>query len=155
MRLDSVALGATTSLESYLTSGWIDGVIASSLEAGTVNGLPASFATARAGEWNFRIALIRLGGDVFRLIFAARTLNEDVEKRFRASIDTFRKLDAAEVSAIRPQKLAIVAGGSETVATMAARMKVVDRPNETFQLLNGLGPTDALNPARSYKVVVE
>ena len=155
LRLDSVAVPASTPLETYLTSGWIDGVLSSSIEAGTVNGLPAAFATARAGEWNFRIAAIRIGGDVYRLIFAARQLQDETERRFRAAIDTFRQLDPAEVSAIRPQRLAIVSGSRETPLTLAGRMKVADRPLETFLLLNGLGPSDTLESGRAYKIVVE
>ena len=34
-------------------------------------------------------------------------------------------------------------------------MKVADRPLETFQLINGLAPGEALEPGRSYKIVTE
>ena len=155
LRLDSVAVNPSTPLETYLASGWIDGVLTSSIETGTVNGLPAAFGTARAGEWNFRIAVIRIGGDVYRLIFASRALSDEVQKHFRDAVDSFRKLDTAEAAAIRPQKIAIVAGAGESLASLTARMQVSDRPLETFQLLNGLSPTDAIEPTRSYKIVVE
>ena len=155
LRLDSVAVNPSIPLETYLVSGWIDGVLTSSIQAGTVNGLPAAYGTARAGEWNFRIAVIRVGGDVYRLIFASRTLADEVEKHFRGAVDSFRKLDAAEAAAIRPQQIAIVSGSGETLVSLAERMKVTDRPLETFQLLNGLSPSDPVEPSRSYKIVVE
>ena len=155
LRLDSVALPASTPLETYISSGWIDGVVPSSLETGTVNDLPAAFAIARAGEWNFRIAVLRVGGDIYRLIFAARQLNDETDRRFRAAVETFRKLDASEIAAIRPQKIAIMPGSGETVVTLAAKMKVTDRPLETFQLLNGLESGEPLDSRRSYKIVVE
>ncbi len=155
LRLDSVAVSSETPLETYIGSGWIDGIVPSTLEAATVNGLPAAFATARAGEWNFRIAVLRVGGEIYRLIFAARQLNDETDRRFRASIETFRKLDGAEAAAVRPQKIAVVAGSGETPVGLAGRMKVADRPLETFQLINGLAPGEALEPGRSYKIVTE
>lgn len=155
LRLDSVAVATSTALETYLSAGWIDGVLASSIEAGTVNGLPVAFATARAGEWNFRIAAIRIGGDIYRLIFAARQLNEETDRRFRAAIDSFRRLEPAEAASIRAQRIVIVPGAGETPGALAERMKVADRPLETFQLLNGLLPSENLVSGRAYKTVVE
>ena len=155
LRLDSVSVNPSTPLETYLASGWIDGVLTSSIETGTVNSLPVAYGTARAGEWNFRIAVIRVGSDVYRLIFASRALTGDVEKHFRAAVESFRKLDAEEIAAIRPQKIAVVSGSGETSVSLAERMKVTDRPLETFQLLNGLAPEDRLEPGHAYKIIVE
>jgi predicted Zn-dependent protease len=156
LRLDSVPAPETTTLESYLASGWIDGIITSSIESGSVNGLPAAFAIARAGEWNFRVAVIRVGGDIFRLIFAARSLDDASDKRFRAAIETFRQLDSASSAAVKPQRIAVVtAGPADSAVTMASRMMVADRPLETFQLLNGLGSDEPVQAGQLYKIVVE
>ena len=156
LRLDSVSATSTGTLESYLLSGWLDGIVASSIESGTVNGLPLALATARAGEWNFRVAVIRVGSDIFRLIFAARSLDETTDRRFRTAIDTFKQLDQSAAAAIRPQKIGTVTAGSgDAQVTLAGRMMVADHPLEIFQLLNGLTPDEALKAGQVYKLVAE
>ena len=54
------------------SSGWVDGLLPSSVKTLEINGLPAVIAIARAGEWNFKLAVIQSGDDLYRLIFAAR-----------------------------------------------------------------------------------
>ena len=102
MRLDSVKVADDTSLESYIGSGWIDGLLRSSVQSITVNGMPAVTAIARAGEWNFRIVVIRFDSSlVYRMIFAIHNLNEDAEARFRESIDSFRHITPDEAAKVR------------------------------------------------------
>ncbi|MDE2363664.1 MAG: M48 family metalloprotease [Hyphomicrobiales bacterium] len=155
LRLDSVPMGANPSLESYLGSGWLDGLLQSSIQSGQVNGLPAVFAVARAGEWNFRVALIRKGDDIYRLMFAAHTLNEETERRFRQSIDSFRMLTDEQAANVRPQVLKIVRDTGESPVDFAKRMATPDRPLDMFLLLNGLAQGDALRPGEYYKLVLD
>jgi len=157
LRLDSVRLGTTMPLENYLGSGWIDGLMQSSIETLDVNGMPAVTANARAGEWNFRLAVIRFDpNEVYRLIFATRTLNDDTESRFRASILSFRHSMPDEAQNVRPLKLGIVtAKQGESAETLATRMLVPDRPLEHFLLLNGLEHAGLLQTGERYKIVVE
>ena len=157
LRLDSVSLPAATSLEDYARSGWIEGLIASSLETIDVNGMPAVTATARAGEWNFRLAVIRFGkGEVYRMIFATHGLDPAREKIFRAAIDSFREIDADEARKVKPLRIGLAtAKPDETAATLSGRMVVADKPLETFELLNGLESGGALKPGERYKLVVE
>ncbi len=157
LRLDSVALPTATSLEDYARSGWIEGLIASSLETIDVNGMPAVTATARAGEWNFRLAVIRFGkGEVYRMIFATHGLDPSREKAFRSAIDTFRAIDAEEARKVKPLRIGLAtAKPDETAATLSSRMMVTDKPLETFELLNGLETNSALKPGERYKLVVE
>jgi predicted Zn-dependent protease len=156
LRLDSVRAPSGQSLTDYIASGWVDGLIASSVESLEVGGLPAVTAIARAGEWNFRIAVVQLDNDFYRLMFAVRALNEDTDRRFRASIGSFHRASAAETAKARSLKIAIVAAGSgDTPASMAQRMVTPDRPLEYFLLLNGLEPGAALKPGERYKLVVE
>jgi len=89
LRLDSVRNPHFGSLETYLNSGWIDGLLASSIKKLEINGLSAIVATARAGEWNFRIAVIQHGDFLYRLIFAARALTDSVDQSFLQSINSF------------------------------------------------------------------
>lgn len=156
LRLDSVRLPSDENLEAYVGSGWVDGLLPSSVRKTEINGLPAVVAVARAGEWNFRLAVIRSGEFLYRLIFAARTLSDEADARFMESIRSFRRLAPDETTDARPLKIAVaVAGPGDTADTMASRMVVPNRPVEYFLLLNGLSAGDALAPGEHYKIVTE
>src|SRR3984893_15247854 len=82
LRLDSVNVPWATPLAAYMATGWIDGLIDSSIETAEVNAMPAATATASAGEWKFRLAVIRFEEDrVYRLIFATRVLTDEAKQR--------------------------------------------------------------------------
>ena len=99
LRLDSVKAPPAMSLEAYMTSDWIDGLLQSSIESIDVNGSPAVIASARAGEWNFRLAVIRFEPtEIYRLIFATRALTDESEKRFRAALELVPPRDAGRDS---------------------------------------------------------
>jgi predicted Zn-dependent protease len=157
LRLDSVNVPSATPLAAYMATGWIDGLIDSSIETAEVNAMPAVTATASAGDWKFRLAVIRFEQDrVYRLIFAARVLTEEVKHRFQASIDSFHHVSADEVKAVRPLRLAIaVAEAGETAGTLAAQMAVPDRALDTFLLINELARGEPLQRSERYKIVVE
>lgn len=156
LRLDSVHAPPGQSLETYVASGWVDGLLPSTVRRREFNGLPAVVATARAGEWNFRLAVIELDGELYRLIFAVGALTDEAERQFDASIATFRRLSPEEAADVHGLKISIVAAGStDTVATMAARMVTPNRPAEYFLLLNELDAGAALVSGEHYKIVTE
>ncbi len=157
LRLDSVKVAAGTSLRAYMTSGWIDGLDESSIETTEINNAPAVIATARAGEWSFRVAAIRFQpAEVYRLIFATRALTDASEKRFRASIESFHHASDEEIRAVRPWQIAIVvAKPGDTADALAARMAVPDRQLDFFLLLNGLERRGPLQAGERYKIVAE
>jgi predicted Zn-dependent protease len=157
LRLDSVNVPSATPLAAYMATGWIDGLIDSSIEPAEVNAMPAVTATASAGEWKFRLAVIRFEPDrVYRLIFATRVLTEEAKQRFQASIDSFHHVSADEVKAVRPLRLAIaVAEAGETAGMLAARMAVPDRTLDTFLLINEFARGEPLQRGESYKIVLE
>lgn len=157
LRLDSVSVPETDKLDAYAHSGWIDGLLDSSIEKITVNGLPAITASARAGEWNFRLAVIRFGnGEVYRMIFATHGLDEAHETAFRAAIQSFRKIGPDEADAVKPLSIGLVAAkAGDTAASVSNKMVVQDKPFETFELLNGLEGEANLTPGERYKLVVE
>jgi predicted Zn-dependent protease len=153
LRLDSVRAPADKSLRDYLTSGWIDGLLPSSIETGQVNGLPAVFADARAGEWNFRVAVIGYRDDLYRIIFAVKALTPEARQTFAASIGSFRPLAPEEARLATPLRLRIVAARpGDTVATLVAKMATGDHALEQFQTLNGLDDA-GVAPGESYKIV--
>jgi predicted Zn-dependent protease len=157
LRLDSVALTASTPLAAYIASGWIDGLIESSITGLEINGMQAAVANARAGEWQFRVAVIRFDQDrVYRLIFAAHTLTSDAKERFQASIQSFHRVSPDEVRAARPMRLAIVAARpGDTPEALAARMAVPAHALDYFLLINGLARGEPLRALERYKIVVE
>lgn len=156
LRLDSVRANNGQTLEAYLASGWVDGLMQSSVESLEIGGLPAVTATARAGEWNFRIAVVKLDNDIYRIMYAVRALTEEVDRRFRDSMMTFHRTTPEEAARARALKIAIVtAGEGDTPTAFAARMVVPDRPLEHFLLLNGLESGAKLTVGQRYKIVVE
>jgi predicted Zn-dependent protease len=157
LRLDSVKVAPSTSLEAYLASGWIDGLMERSIEAAEVNDAPAAIATARAGEWNFRLAVIRFEqNEVYRLIFATRALTDESEKRFRAALNSFHRATKEEIAAMRPLRIGIVvAKEGDDADALAARMAVPDRQLDYFLLINGLEKPGALQSGEQYKIVAE
>lgn len=156
LRLDVVKVPAEQSLGDYLKSGWIENVDADSVKEFAVNGFPAATANAKNNEWTFRLYAVRFGSDVYRFIFAARKMNESVDKAFRESIRSFRRMSLAESRQVKPLHIQIVTTGpADTVETLASRMAVTDHKRERFLVLNGLGPHDSIKPGQKVKIVVE
>ena len=156
VRLDSVPDNSGGALDAYLSSGWLDGLLKSSVQAGEINGMPAAFGLARAGEWNFRVAVVRKDGDIYRLLFAARAMDDATVARFDQAIQSFRPLTEEEALRVKPLKLQIVkAGITDNVETFGRKMAIVDRPLDVFLLLNGLSQGASLKYGEAYKVVVD
>lgn len=153
LRFDSVRAPQGKSLTDYLTSGWIDGLLSSTIRTGTVNDLPAVFADARAGEWNFRVAVIAFHDDLYRIIFAIKAMTPAADRKFNESINSFRPITPEEEKLAQPLhiRLAVAAAG-DTAQTMADKMALTDRPLQQFQLLNGLD-AEQLKPGETYKIV--
>lgn len=156
LRLDSVRNPNFESLEAYVGSGWVDGLLQSSVKKMDINGLPAVTATARAGEWNFRLAVIQSGDYLYRLIFAAKALTDQAEKEFMESIQTFRRITPEEAREAHGLKISVItAGPGDTVESLAGHMTTPNRPLEYFRLLNGLDENEPVTPGERYKIVTE
>jgi len=156
LRLDVVRVPTEQSLTDYVNSGWIENVDGKSIESVTINGFPAATAGAKGDQWSFRLFAVRFGSDVYRFIFAAKHMTPEVDRAFRESVATFRRMSLAESKAARPLRLRVVTVGTgDTVEQLASRMAVSDRKLERFRILNGLEPGDRLNPGDLAKIVVE
>lgn len=156
LRLDMVRNPPFDSLEAYVGSGWVDGLLPSSVKKLEVNGLSAVTAVARAGEWNFRLAVIQSGDYVYRLIFAVRSLTDEADKRFIESIMSFRRITPEEAREAHGLKISVIsAGPGDTPDSLSAQMTTPNRPLEYFKLLNGLDENEALAPGERYKIVTE
>ena len=156
LRLDVVSVPAEQSLPDYLKSGWMENVDAASIEEFSVNGFSAATATADGGNWSFRLFALRFGSDVYRFIFAAKARITPVDRSFRESVMTFRRMTLKESQQVKPQRLKIVtASATDTVEKLARRMGTTEHALERFRVLNGLGPHDHLKAGEKVKVVVE
>jgi predicted Zn-dependent protease len=156
LRLDVVRVPAEQSLPEYLNSGWIDNIEGKSVEEITVGGFPAATATATGDQWTFRLYVVRFGSEVYRIIYAAKNRTEVVDKSFRDSLGTFRRMSVNEIASAQPLRIKVVeVKRGETVERLARRMGVSDRPAERFRVLNGLGEKDRLKPGDLVKMVVE
>jgi len=151
-----VSVPAEQPLTDYLKSGWMEKVDPASIEDITINGFPAATATASGDSWSFRIYAVRFGSDVYRFIFAAKSKSAQIDRQFRESVMTFRRLSLKESSEIRPLRLKIVTvADGDTPEKFAQQMAVPDKALETFRVLNGLAPGDKLTPGTKVKIVVE
>jgi predicted Zn-dependent protease len=156
LRLDVVRVPTEQTLTDYLNSGWIENVDAKTIESATINGFPAATASAKGDQWAFRLFAVRFGSDVYRFIFATKHMTPEIDRAFRDSVGSFRRMSIAESKAARPLRLRILTvGNGDTVEQLASRMAVVDRKLERFRILNGLEPGDRVNPGDLVKIVVE
>ncbi len=156
MRLDVVSVPAEQSLPDYLKSGWMEKVDPASIEEFKINGFTAATATAKGDEWSFRLFAVRFGSDVYRFIFAAKNKTDAVDRSFRESIATFRRMSLQESAQVHPLHLKIVGvTANDTVESLAHRMATADHALDRFRALNGLGPHDTVKPGTKVKMVVE
>ena len=156
MRLDVVSVPAEQSLPDYLKSGWMENVDPASLEEFPVNGFPAATATASGDQWSFRLFAVRFGSDVYRFIYAAKDKTAQIDRSFRESVATFRRMSLKESRQVHPLRLKIVkVGGNDTVESLARRMATADHALDRFRVLNGLGPHDRVKPGEKVKIVVD
>ena len=131
----------------------MENVDAQSVEEFTVNGFTAATATAKGEQWSFRLFAVRFGSDVYRFIFAAKTMTPQTDRAFREAIMTFRRMSLKESQQVKPLRLkTVTVGKADTVASLAHRM-AVDHPLERFRLSNGLGPHDGVKPGEIVKLV--
>jgi predicted Zn-dependent protease len=156
LRLDVVSVPAEQSLPDYLKSGWMEKVDPASVQEFTINGFPAATATASGDQWSFRLFAVRFGSDVYRFIFATKANTTQIDRTFRESIMSFRRMSLKESAEIKPLHLKIVTvRAHDTVERLARRMAIADHRLDRFRALNGLGPRDRVKPGEKVKMVVE
>jgi predicted Zn-dependent protease len=156
MRFDVVRVPAEQSLGDYLNSGWMENVDKSSTEELTVNGFPAASVVARGDQWQFKVYALRVGGDVYRFIFATRQKTTESERNARETVNSFRRLTLEEIQAARPLRIKVIGvQPGDTVESLSHRMAALDRPLDRFRVLNGLDPHAQVKPRDLVKIVVD
>jgi predicted Zn-dependent protease len=155
MRLDIVKVPPEQSLTDYLSSGWIENIDKRSVEPVTINGFPSATATAKGAPWSFRLYAVRFGSDVYRFIFAAKNATPEIDRAFRDSIQTFRRMSLNEIKQTRPLHIKVVTvQPGDTVEKLTAQM-ALHHPAERFRVINGLEPGHQPKPGDQVKLVVE
>jgi predicted Zn-dependent protease len=155
LRLDSSRMDASKTLPVLLAQNPIEGLTITQIEERTLNGLNAATGIARGKEWSFRVLLIRAGDIVYRLIFAAQGMSEAQDQRFLAAAGSFHKLSDDEAKTHGPVRIRLAQASSALPAPdfVATQMSTLPAALETFTLINGLTPGDALRAGQTYKVV--
>jgi predicted Zn-dependent protease len=155
LRLDVVRVPAGQTLTAYLSSGWIENIDAVHTEELSINGHPAATAIAKGEQWTFRLFVVQFGTDVYRFIFATKQMTPAIDRAFRESVASFRRMSTSEINAAKPLRIRVVrVADGDTVERLASKM-ATDRQVERFRVLNGLGPTERLRPGDSVKIVTE
>lgn len=156
MRFDGVEIPAQQSLVDYMGSGWIGGLITSSIEGRTINGLEAATADARAKGWRFRIIVIRLRGATYRFLFANADATTDLKSDADKTLASFRRLGRVERARLNPLSVKVVkVRNGDTVSSMSSEMDGVDRKRSLFLILNGIQKGAELRPGSLVKIVVD
>jgi len=96
LQLEVVSVPAEQTLAEYLNSGWIQNIDPKTVEEVIVNGLPAATATAKGDQWVFRLYAVRFGSDVYRFIYSSKGTAPEIDRTFRESVSTFRRMTLAE-----------------------------------------------------------
>ncbi len=123
----------------------------------TVNGLPASYVTARANTQQGAVDLTIFAYEFSRTSafhFATLTTAGGTGA-FNSMFQSVRRLSASEAAAIKPRYIDIVTVRSgDTVQSLARRMAYSDYQTERFLVLNGLSSNARLTPGQKVKVVI-
>ncbi|MBV9078567.1 MAG: M48 family metalloprotease [Methylobacteriaceae bacterium] len=152
---DAVDAPEGQDLGELLRTSWAEELDTGSVTVTGLGGHPVAMASARSGEWLFRLAAARIGPQTFRLILADRTGGQGLERDFTATLATLRELGRPEVADLRPMRLRLVrAGAGDDLQSLVARMGT-DKPLERFLVLNGMERGDPIRPGERYKIVAE
>lgn len=154
VRFDSAVVQPNMALTDYLRSGWIAGLKADSVVAHTYNGIEMASGLAQTDQWFFRVAVMRLDGDVYRFIFAAKADNPRFKQGAEATIQSFRRIQAADLNQIRPLSIRLVtARAGDSADSLARQMANIPGGRDLFYILNNLLPGDGVAAGQRYKVV--
>ena len=154
VRFDSAEVAANIGLADYLKSGWIAGLKADSVTTQSFNGIEMASGLAQTEQWFFRVSVMRLDGQVYRFIFAAKADSARFAQGAEATLKSFRRTDATDVDQIRKVGVKVItAKASDTADSLARQMAGLSRGTELFYIINDLFPGDPIIVGQKYKVV--
>jgi predicted Zn-dependent protease len=155
VRFDSAEVQVNVPLADYLKSGWIAGLKADSVTSGMINGMEVASGLAQTDQWFFRVSVVRLDGQVYRFIFAAKSDSPRFAQGAQETLTSFRRTTPNDLAGIRRAVIRIVtAKPGDTADGLARQMSGLSRGSELFYIINDLYPGDPIRPGAKYKVVV-
>jgi predicted Zn-dependent protease len=124
----------------------------------TVNGIPAAYASARVTSSNRQVDVTVFaynpggsGGYHFVTIMPAGS----GAGAFDSMVGSFTRLTDAQVAAIKPRRIDVVAvKAGDTLNSLAGRMAYGDYKLERFLTLNALASNSRLQTGQKVKIVV-
>jgi len=154
VRFDSAEVPTSTSLEDYLKSGWIAGLQPQTVKRESANGFDMATGVAVTEQWNFRVAVVRHQGKVYRFIFAAKFDSAAFTAAAEQTLRSFRSATDRDLSQVRKLVVrTVTAGSGDSADGMARRMAGLTRGTDLFYILNNLYPGDPLVAGERYKIV--
>lgn len=154
VRFDSAEVPASMGLEDYLKSGWIAGLQPATVKRESANGFEMATGVAVTPQWNFRVAVVRHEGRVYRFIFAAKFDSPTFTKAAEVTLKSFRAATAKDIGLVKKLVVrTITAGSVDTADSLARRMSGLSRGTDLFYILNNLYPGDTLVAGQKYKIV--
>ncbi|WP_173088266.1 M48 family metalloprotease [Devosia sp. 1635] len=154
VRFDSAEVNASMPLADYLKSGWIAGLKGETVSTQSFNGIETASGLAQTDQWFFRVSVMRLDGQVYRFIFAAKSDSARFAAGAEATLKSFRRTTTADLADIRRVAVRIVtAKPGDTSESLARQMAGLNRGTELFYIINDLFPGDPIRVGEKYKVV--
>ena len=154
VRFDSADVQPNMALADYLKSGWIAGLKTDSVSSETRNGIEMASGLAQTDQWFFRVSVMRLDGQVYRFIFAAKADSSRFAEGANATLASFRRTTESDLSAIRKVAVRVVtAKAGDTADRLAGQMSSISRGTELFYIINDLYPGDPVQVGAKYKIV--
>ncbi len=155
VRFDSAQVPQAMDLQDYLKSGWIAGLQPQTVKRESFNGIEMASGVAVTEQWNFRVSVMRFGGQVYRFIFAAKFDSKRFASGAEQTLRSFRGATAKDVAQIRSLSVrTVTAGNMDTADSLARKMAGLTRGTELFYILNNLYPGDPVEAGQKYKIVV-
>ncbi|MCY1542606.1 hypothetical protein D9M68_783630 [compost metagenome] len=155
VRFDSADVQPNVPLADYLRSGWIAGLKADSVTTQNYNGIEMASGLAQTDQWFFRVSVMRLDGQVYRFIFAAKGDSSRFKAGAEATLKSFRRTEASDLNQVRKVAVRVVtAKGGDSADSLARQMAGLNRGSELFYIINDLYPGDPVVVGAKYKVVV-
>ena len=97
---------------------------------------------------------MRLDGQVYRFIFAAKSDSSRFAQGAAATLASFRRATSSDLAAIRKVAIRIVtAKPGDSADSLARQMSTLSRGTELFYIINDLYPGDPVTVGEQYKVV--
>jgi len=151
-------------LDSYVRSvftsigGSEQNLAPSSMQRTTVNGIPATYGTARVNNGNSQVDVVVFAyefsnNQAFHFVTISQAGRTET---FTSMFNSMRRISTSEAAAIVPRRIDVVTvGRGDTLRTLANRMAYSTAQEQRFRVLNCLGSGDTVTAGQKVKLVVK